>query len=224
MAGSTVRVWDLPTRLFHWTLAASVMASIVTAKIGGNAAIWHFRLGYLAFTLLVFRLLWGLVGGRWSRFASFFPTPGRLLRYLRGQPRPDDHFEAGHTPLGALSVFGMLGLLVVQVATGLVADDEIANTGPLNRFAPGWLAKAATTWHKTGGQWLILALIVLHLGAIVFYRVRMGRRLVGPMLTGDRTMDAPVPPSADGAGSRLLALVLAAACAALVTYVVSLGD
>ena len=77
-----VRVWDLPTRLFHWVLMACVIGSVISAKIGGNAMAWHFRLGYVVFTLLAFRLLWGLVGGRWSRFASFVPGPGALRRYL----------------------------------------------------------------------------------------------------------------------------------------------
>ena len=86
---NTVRIWDLPTRLFHWLLAVSVIGLIVTAKVGGDAMNWHFRLGYVVFALLLFRLVWGFVGGRWSRFASFFPTPTRLGRYLRGQARPE---------------------------------------------------------------------------------------------------------------------------------------
>ena len=220
----TVRVWDLPTRIFHWVLAASVLASIVTAKIGGNATIWHFRLGYLAFTLLVFRVLWGLVGGRWSRFASFVPTPARLMRYLRGQARPGDYFEVGHSPLGALSVFAMLGVLIAQVATGLVADDEIANTGPLNRFVPGWVSEMATHWHKGYGQILIITLILLHWGAIAYYRYKKGRRLVATMVTGDKVLDPVAPNSVDTALTRVLALALVLACAAAVYITVSLGD
>ena len=82
---TTVRIWDLPTRLFHWALAACIVGLVVTAKVGGEAMNWHFRLAYAVFTLLVFRLLWGLVGGHWSRFASFFPTPGRLARHFGGR-------------------------------------------------------------------------------------------------------------------------------------------
>ena len=95
-----VRVWDLPTRLFHWVLAACVIGSVVSAKIGGNAMVWHFRLGYVVFTLLAFRLLWGMVGGRWSRFGSFVYAPATLLRYLRGGSRAEEHHEVGHSPLG----------------------------------------------------------------------------------------------------------------------------
>ena len=77
-----VRVWDLPTRLFHWALAACVVMVIVSAHVGGSAMTWHMRFGYVIFTLLVFRLVWGFVGGRWSRFASFAYAPATICRYL----------------------------------------------------------------------------------------------------------------------------------------------
>jgi len=118
-----VRVWDLPTRLFHWTLALTIIGSIVTAKVGGNAMAWHFRLGYVVFALLLFRLLWGFFGGQWSRFASFFPTPARLSRYLGGRATAAD--TAGHNPLGALSVLAMLLVLGAQVGSGLFSDDDL---------------------------------------------------------------------------------------------------
>jgi cytochrome b len=218
------RVWDLPTRLFHWTLAASVVGSLVTGQIGGNAMVWHFRLGYVAFALLVFRLVWGLVGGRWSRFASFIFAPGTVLRYLRGQTRPGEHLEVGHNPLGAFSVFAVLGLLLLQVATGLFADDEIANVGPLNKFVATATGLAATAWHKQWGQRILMVLVLVHVGAIVFYLVKKKVNLIRPMVSGDKPLPAGVPASADSAGTRLLALVLATLSAALVTWVVSLGS
>jgi len=200
-----VRVWDLPTRLFHWLLAAAVVGLVITGKVGGNALVWHMRLGLLVFTLLGFRLVWGFIGGRWSRFASFVPALATLLRYLRGQHRSGDHFEVGHSPLGALSVLALIGVLALQVATGLVADDEIATTGPLNRHVSNALGLAATAWHKGWGQWLLLALVALHVAAIVVYRLR-GNNLVRPMLTGDKALPPGVPPSADSAARRVLAV------------------
>jgi cytochrome b len=216
------RVWDLPTRAFHWALAATVIALVVTAKIGGNAMLWHMRLGLLALALLAFRLVWGLVGGRWSRFASFVYAPGTVLRYLRGEHRPGDHFEVGHSPLGAFSVLALIGLLLAQVATGLVADDEIATTGPLNRFVASATGLAATAWHKGWGQWLLLALVVLHIAAIVVYRLR-GKNLVTPMLTGDKPLPPDVPASTDSAATRGLAAVVLAATAALAVWIARLG-
>lgn len=218
-----VRVWDLPTRLFHWVLMACVVGSVVSAKIGGNAMTWHFRLGYVVFALLAFRLIWGLMGGRWSRFASFLYAPATTLRYLRGQSRPDEHLDVGHSPSGALSVFALLALLAAQVGTGLFADDEIANAGPMVRFVSGATSSLATGWHKHWGQWLILALVALHVIAILVYRFKKGRDLVTPMLTGDKPLDASVPASADTLATRGLAVLLVALCGAGVGWLVSLG-
>jgi cytochrome b len=220
-----VRVWDLPTRAFHWLLAACVVGAVVTAWIGGNLITWHFRLGELTLALLVFRLLWGVCGGHWSRFGAFFYGPGALARYLRGAPRPGDRFDIGHSPLGSLSVWALLLFLCFQVATGLVADDEIANTGPLNRFVSGATASWATGYHKDVGQWALIALVALHVTAVLFYLFVKRRNLVGPMWHGDKHLqaDPTLPASRDTVGTRLLALVLFALCAGGVCWLVSLG-
>ncbi|MGD9831735.1 MAG: cytochrome b/b6 domain-containing protein [Piscinibacter sp.] len=219
----SVRVWDLPTRLFHWVLMLCVIGSVVSAKIGGNAMVWHFRLGYAVLALLAFRLLWGLVGGRWSRFASFLYGPAALMRYLKGASRPDEHHEVGHSPLGALSVFALLALLAAQVGSGLFADDEIASSGPLVRFVSGATSSLLTGWHKNWGQWLILATVALHVLAIIVYRVRRGRDLVTPMIVGDKPLPADVPAARDTLSTRGLALVLLAVCGAGAAWVASLG-
>ena len=137
-----------------------------------------------------------------------------MLRYLRGRSRADEHHEVGHSPLGSLSVFALLGFLAFQVATGLVADDEIANVGPLNRFVSGSLAGQATHWHKDYGQWILLALVALHVAAIVYYLVRKKHNLVRPMIVGDKTLPSGTPASADSPGTRALALLLAVLCGA----------
>ena len=218
-----VRVWDLPTRSFHWLLAACVLCSVVSAKIGGNAMVWHFRFGYVVFTLLAFRIVWGLIGGRWSRFTSFVYAPATTLRYLRGQARPDEHLDVGHNPLGALSVFGLLAVLVAQVGTGLFADDEIANTGPLIKFVSGETSLMLTGWHKSLGQGLVIGLVLLHVAAIAFYILKKNQNLVGPMLSGDKLLEPGVPASTDTTRSRVLALVLVIAFGLLVRWLVGLG-
>jgi cytochrome b len=217
------RIWDLPTRLFHWLLAGCVIGSVVSAKIGGNALVWHFRLGYAILALLAFRLLWGMVGGHWSRFARFVYSPATLLRYLRGKAREDEYLDVGHTPTGALSVFALLAILLAQVATGLVADDEIASTGPLIKYVSGATSSIATSWHKGYGQWLIIGLVILHIAAVVFYLVKKRQNLVGPMLSGDKPLPEGVPASADGLATRGLAAALITACAGGVAWLVSLG-
>lgn len=220
-ADRTVRVWDLPTRLFHWLLALAVIALIVTGQIGGNAIEWHARMGVAVGALLVFRLAWGLVGGRWSRFASFLYGPATLLRYLRGQSPETAH--PGHNPLGALSVFALLGVLAAQVGSGLVIDDEIAFTGPLYRFVESSTAALAASWHREWGTTLLFGLLGLHIVAILFHAHVKKNNLVRPMITGDKVLPADTPASRDGPANRLAALLLAAACAGLAWWVWQLG-
>jgi cytochrome b len=217
----TVRVWDLPTRLFHWLLALCVIGSIVTGYVGGSLIDWHARLGYAILALLAFRLVWGVVGGHWSRFTAFLYSPGSVVRYLRGQAHPD-HL-VGHNPMGAGSVLAMLLVLLAQVGTGLVSDDEISFTGPLNRFVESGKGLAATWYHKEVGQWLVIGLVVLHVLAILFYLLRKRENLVAPMVSGDKVVEQPTRSSRDDWTARLLALVLIAACGGAVAWLVTLG-
>ncbi|ABM57044.1 cytochrome b/b6 domain-containing protein [Verminephrobacter eiseniae] len=221
MTQHTVRIWDLPTRIFHWALAACVVALVITGKLGGNAMLWHLRLGHVVLALLLFRIVWGLVGGRWSRFAAFLYSPARLLRYLRGMPHPQD--DVGHSPLGALSVFSLLAVLLAQVGTGLFSDDEIAFAGPLSARVSNAVVEQMTSYHEGIGQYLVLGLAGLHLLAIVFY-VRVRRRLIRPMLDGDKLLASAVAPSRDDLGSRVAALLLLALCAGLSWWLSSLAS
>ena len=217
----SVRIWDLPTRLFHWSLAACVIGLFISAKMGGNAMVWHLRLGYAVLALLLFRLCWGFIGGRWSRFSAFLYSPARVLRYLHGQGDARD--GVGHNPLGALSVFGLLGILALQVGSGLLSDDEIAFAGPLTRFVSNAVVGQATGYHKEIGQYLVMGLVALHLLAVLFYVLVRRERLVRPMVHGDKTLPAPTTPSRDDAASRALALVVLAASGALAWWVSTLA-
>ena len=209
-----VRIWDLPTRVFHALLAVLVTAAIVTAEIGDDWMAWHLRCGEAVLALLAFRWIWGLVGGRWSRFASFLPAPAGVARALRG--RAGDAERIGHNALGALSVWAFLVLLSVQVATGLVADDEVDTTGPLNAHVGTRLAKRASHWHAGWGADLIFALIALHLLAIAWYTWRKREPLLRAMWRGDKPLPPDTPASRDDVASRLLALAIAAAAAGAV--------
>lgn len=217
-----VRVWDLPTRLFHWLLVVCVASLVVSGYIGGNAMVWHARFGYAVLALLLFRIVWGFVGGTWSRFASFIYAPSSIMAYLKGRAHPDHLI--GHNPLGAGSVFAMLLVLLAQVGTGLFADDEIAFTGPLNRFVATSKGLAATWYHKQIGQWLVIGLVVLHVAAILYYLFKKRENLIRPMLAGDKEVPAPARSSRDDVVTRLTAAVVLALAAALVTWIVSLGS
>ncbi|MDI1240105.1 MAG: cytochrome b/b6 domain-containing protein [Polaromonas sp.] len=213
-----IRVWDLPTRLFHWALVAAVIGLAITGTVGGNAMVWHFRFGYSVLTLLLFRIVWGLVGGRWSRFGAFIYSPASVINYLKGKGKLEH--GVGHSPIGAGSVFAMLGFLLAQVGTGLLSDDEIAFAGPLTRFVSNATVGLATNYHTNIGKWIVLALVLLHVVAIVVY-LRRKHNLVGAMLHGDKELVTAVPASRDDTASRLLALGVLLVCAAGVYWISS---
>lgn len=212
---NTVRVWDLPTRLFHWLLLACLVALVSTAKVGGNAMEWHFRFGYAALSLLLFRLVWGLVGGQWSRFSSFVYSPVTVMRYLRGQGQAEH--TVGHNPLGAISVFLLLGVLLLQVASGLISDDEIAAAGPFAKFVSDALVRSGTYYHKAIGANIIYGLAALHLAAILFYLLKKGHNLTPSMFHGDKKVSTTVIHSRDDTRSRVRALLVFLGCMLLVT-------
>jgi cytochrome b len=212
------RVWDLPTRVFHWVLVLAVLGLAITGLTGGDAMVWHFRLGYLVGSLLVFRWVWGVMGGHYSRFAHFLYRPSQVLAYLRGQSPPQD--RVGHNPLGALSVWAMLIFLSLQVASGLFSDDDIAFAGPLTQFVSAAVVRLATWYHKAVGKWVLLALVLTHVAAVVFYLKVKGENLIAPMMTGDKCVAQAVPASADGWRQRLWAVVVFAA-AGILFYVIA---
>ena len=213
-----VRVWDAPTRLFHWALVICVVGLGVTSQLGGSAMVWHFRFGYGVLTLLLFRFVWGLLGGYWSRFATFLVGPSTIWRYLRGQGRPQD--SVGHNPLGSLSVVAMLLFLGLQVTTGLMSDDEISNAGPLTRFVSSAWVSNATFYHKNIGKFILLGLVVLHLCAIAFYYFRNRENLVKPMITGDKVISFSAPSARDNWSDRRRAGLIFLLCMGLVSSTV----
>lgn len=217
-----VRVWDLPLRLFHWALAVLVVVAVVTQNIGGNAMEWHFRAGYAVLALIAFRILWGLFGTRYARFSSFLYGPSAVVNYVRSGTGKQGRPVAGHNPLGALSVFALLGVLLAQAFSGLFANDDIAYDGPLVKFISKEMSDQVTWFHTEVSALLIYVLVALHVLAIVFYLVGKRRNLVKPMITGDAEFEVQVPAARDTWKMRLLALVLLLTCAAAVYYVVTL--
>jgi cytochrome b len=215
-----VRVWDLPTRLFHWSLVVCITGLAISGLIGGSALAWHFRFGYAVIALLAFRIIWGLVGGRWSRFGAFIYAPQSIVNYLKGRGKPEH--SVGHSPLGAASVFALLGFLVAQVGTGLMSDDEIASSGPLAHLVSNATVQVATFYHAAVGKWVLLALIVLHVSAIIFYQRRQ-HQLVNAMVHGNKTLALQVPSSRDDGLSRAGAAVILALCAAAAYWVSTLA-
>jgi cytochrome b len=173
------RVWDLPTRLFHWSLVLLVGLSWWTAETGRDAL--HLWFGYGVLFLILFRILWGFLGSSTARFSAFVRGPGAVVEYFRNRFRWP---LAGHAPLGALSVIALLVLLSVQVGTGLFAVDEDGLFGgPFAHLVSVAASDNVTDLHEEVFDWLLI-LIGLHVAAILVYRLALGRNLLGPMITG----------------------------------------
>lgn len=206
-----LHVWDLPTRLFHWSLVLSVTIALVTGLVGGDWMPVHGYAGIAIVGLVAFRLVWGIAGAAHARFVNFAPTPGRLRAYLGG--RWQGH---GHNPLGALSVFALLALLAVQAGTGLVGNDEIAFQGPLAPLVDEARSLQLTGLHQQLA-YVLLGLIGLHVLAIAAYLVVRKTNLVKPMVTGWKDLPAAeAAPVRQGTAERQAWRWTALACAAAV--------
>jgi cytochrome b len=215
-AATRIRLWDLPLRVFHWSLALLVLAAFVTAKVGGPWMEWHGRAGIAIVGLLAFRLVWGLIGSTHARFLSFAPTPGRLLAYVRGRWQ-----GVGHNPLGALSVFAVLGLLAVQTGIGLFANDDIDFNGPLSGLIEKERSDSLTGLHHQLSN-VVLVLIGVHIAAVLFYVLLKKNNLIKPMLTGWKEVKAAQALQArHHAGGGIVALALAVAVALAAMFVAS---
>ncbi len=222
----TIRIWDLPIRLFHWLLVFCIAGSFITINLGDELIQWHAYFGYSILTLLIFRIIWGFVGSTHARFASFIPSKKAILTYLSGtSPR-----VLGHNPIGAISVFALLFVLSIQVFTGLFVDDEVSFQGPLAKYVSSSISSFLSVIHE-GNQVVIYTLITIHIAAIWYYKKFKGEDLIKPMINGDKEIDpseeAKYLPadlgqaSKDGGLQRSLAFLLLSVIAITVGYFIS---
>ena len=211
---SSVKVWDLPTRIFHWSLAICVPAAVITQGIGGEMMEWHGRLGLTILGLLSFRIVWGFVGSTHARFCSFVRGPGAIQSYLEGAWK-----GLGHNPLGALSVLGLLAVLLLQASTGLFAHDDIDFQGPLYALVGSNISSAFKEVHE-GLAAVMFFLIIAHLSAIVYYVKVKKDNLVIPMITGKKEV-ASEDSYTDAKGGGPIAFIFALLIALAVVYAAS---
>jgi cytochrome b len=212
LIGAKVRIWDLPTRLFHWAIVLLVPALWATHQF--DQMDLHILLGEAMLGLILFRLIWGVIGGSTARFGNFVRGPVSVVRYLRG--KAEGGF--GHNPLGGWSVLAMLVLLAVQAGLGLFASDEDnLYSGPLSRHVTEETSHILRDRHETL-FYILLAFIALHVAAILYYRLVKRDDLVTPMVTGRR---AASPGGAAMDGAPLWRFLLAAALATGLTWIVS---
>lgn len=208
--------WDLPTRLFHWTMVVLVVACFVTAKVGGNAMRVHAFCGHLLVALITFRIVWGFCGSTYARFFNFVRGPRAILAYLQGR-----WHGLGHNPLGALSVLMLLFLVGAQAVTGLFATDDISLKGPLYTAVSSSTASRLTSIHRWG-EWALYLFVGLHILSLVFYAVFKKKDLVLPMITGYARVEEGSE-AKPATGGSLMAFIIACLIAGAVWWVAGGG-
>jgi cytochrome b len=205
---SKIRVWDIYIRTFHWLLLICILVSFISFRLDEMDI--HFISGHCVLALLIFRVIWGVIGSRTALFHTFIKGPGAVLSYVKNPSSEKFKGMIGHSPIAALSVIAMLGIISLQVATGLISDDEILLQGPLAKYVSGELSYQATTYHGINAK-LIIGLIVLHLAAIAFYRFIKKDDIVKPMVTGQKVVSedyAEKAPSLDEKKPILAAMAI----------------
>ena len=218
-ASPRIRVWDLPTRIFHWVLAVLVVFSFATGKIGGSWLEWHMKSGYTILALVLARIAWGIAGSETSRFTSFVRGPGAFLRYAGDIVAKRRRASVGHNPMGGWMVVFMLVVLLAQASTGLFADDEISTQGPLAVKVSNALVAKMSAFHYYN-SWTVIAAVLLHVIAIAAYWIAWRDNLVAPMWTGWREADvATVQPQLR---ATWVAAVILAMSAGLVYWLVAI--
>jgi cytochrome b len=213
------RVWDLPVRLFHWSLALAVLGAWVTHELGTAYFVYHLWCGYAVLLLVGFRIVWGLIGTRHARFVNFLHGPAVTLRYALDLVRGRELPYAGHNPLGAWMVVVLLLALLAQAILGLFGNDEILNFGPLYGYISNELSLKLTSVHRQLFDW-ILAAVALHIAAVAFHRFARSENLVRAMFSGRKPAEAVRPEEEIQSSRVVLAIVVALALAALIAWVV----
>ncbi|SFI55277.1 cytochrome b/b6 domain-containing protein [Celeribacter neptunius] len=177
-------LWDPVVRVLHWALVIAFFTAFGLGKFGPDQMTLHFYAGYAVAGIVVLRVLWGIFGFYTARFSNFVKGPGKVIAYARTLPSQTPSRSYGHNPVGALFVVGVLLVLAMQVASGLFADPEdYINVGPLAQYVSSDITRKALSLHEPL-SFLLLIMVLGHIGAIFWYKKRKGENLVKPMITG----------------------------------------
>ena len=209
-----VKVLDLPVRVFHWVLAALTCFSWWSGTQGGDPLLmtYHLWSGYSILTLLLFRIAWGFVGSTHARFSDFLYGPRAIFEFIKALPRRHAARFAGYNPLGGLSVLLILACIAIQISTGLFANDDIVTEGPLYKWVSKGTSDVLTTIHSYN-FYVILALVSLHVAAVLFHLVYKSENLFAPIFTGNKLLSqdaASAETREPGSGLALLVFGVAA--------------
>ena len=209
-------IWDLPIRIFHWLLVVALAGAWYTSEQGSEMIDYHMQIGYFILGLVVFRIVWGIVGTKHAKFSQFFPTPSRIKDYFTSPDEKSENSTPGHNPLGSLAIFAMLALIALQAISGLFIDDDVFSSGPYYETVDKEIEKIMSFLHHNMFD-ALLYIIGLHLIAIGYYALRKKRNLVKPMITGKKDAESV---SADDAipHSKLILAVIVTILVGLFIY------
>jgi cytochrome b len=215
-------VWDAFVRCFHWSLVTLFAISVASGKVGGEWIVWHMRSGYAILALVVFRLIWGFVGGEYARYTSFLTGPIRGFKFAKGLLGKTHEHVIGHNPVGGWMVVVLLVLLATQGVLGLFSNDEIATTGPLARYVSDETSIALMSRHRWIGDALLI-LVGIHIAAVLFHVFVKKEGIVRAMFTGRKELPPDLANEAQSARKASMPLGFVVLSIAIVAVVIAVN-
>jgi len=215
----TLKIWDLPVRLFHWSLVSLFIAAYITNALGTSYFKYHLWCGYAIIVLVSFRIIWGLVGTYHARFSNFVRNPITTLKYAISVVKKNEKHYVGHNPLGAVMVIVLLIAILVQAVTGLFTNDEIFNTGPLYGYISDSLSLQLTSLHRQLFYW-ILGAVVLHILAVLIHVFFKHDNIIKAMFTGKKSAQHAEDGKSIGSSRIILAIIIIALLSLLLAWVI----
>jgi len=212
-------VWDIPVRLFHWLLVATIIGAWYTSDQDNDLIDYHLLCGYVALGLILFRILWGFLGTTHAKFSQFITTPRETLTYFNNFTKPQSPSYPGHNPLGGLMVVFMLVMILLQAISGLFMNDDIFTNGPYYGTINENIEALLIFFHRNSFNFLLGA-IALHVLAISYYKMVKKKSLVLPMITGKKSSEDIKKEDSIEHSKLIIAIMITLAVAAFVYWLV----
>ena len=217
---SRIPVWDVAVRVVHWWIVVLLAGLLTTGLLGNEWLAWHMRFGQAMLALVIFRIVWGFVGSRNARFSAFLYKPPHVVRYARSVAKKSHDIHASHNPLGGWMVILLLVALLAQAGTGLFTSDDILWEGPLASRVAQETSEALAAFHRQF-WWVLVALSLIHIGAVFTYLALLKENLILPMLTGRKKLPEGSADAGDAAASTVKAAILLLLCGLAVWYLLN---
>lgn len=216
-SGPRVFVWDIYVRLFHWTLVSLIVALFLTAEVFDGGIELHATLGRAVLVLVIFRIVWGVVGSSYARFSQFLRSPFDVLTYARSLFTNKHEFSVGHNPLGGWMVVVLLVVVLSQAILGLFSNDDILFDGPLSYLISKESSDLITGLHSDLFN-ILLVLVALHVSAVIWHKLFKGENLLSAMFSGYKELPSSINAQNATGGGPILAIVLLLVSASMVYW------